>query len=148
MPTRERWIVYPLLFLALGLAVRDKIIPPTQFRAVAVTTDQLRARRIICDGVAECRAMIVKGPHNSPMAEIVASPDNSNGVVAIFSAASKSPLIQLQATDAGGIVVLLGRQGKGIVIDSTGHIIPLIDSGENPKDTGDHPKGDNNKKGG
>ena len=28
MSTRERWIVYPLLFMTLGIALRDKIMPP------------------------------------------------------------------------------------------------------------------------
>ena len=29
MSTRERWIVYPILFMTLGIALRDKIIRPT-----------------------------------------------------------------------------------------------------------------------
>ncbi|CAN0338577.1 unnamed protein product, partial [Ectocarpus sp. 4 AP-2014] len=34
---RERWIVYPLLFLALGAALRDKI------------AKQTRAKQIVCE---------------------------------------------------------------------------------------------------
>lgn len=34
MTERERWIVYPLLFLALGAALRDKIIKTTQSQLV------------------------------------------------------------------------------------------------------------------
>jgi hypothetical protein len=37
MTSRERWIVYPLLFLTLGIAMRDKVIPPQHFVAQAVT---------------------------------------------------------------------------------------------------------------
>jgi hypothetical protein len=29
MTERERWIVYPLLFLALGAALRDKLVDRT-----------------------------------------------------------------------------------------------------------------------
>lgn len=41
MSTRERWIVYPLLFMTLGIALKDKIV-----------------RRLSTDQV-ECRALIV-----------------------------------------------------------------------------------------
>ncbi|TWT43452.1 hypothetical protein [Botrimarina hoheduenensis] len=34
MTERERWIVYPLLFLALGAALRDKIAKQTQTREI------------------------------------------------------------------------------------------------------------------
>lgn len=40
MSERERWIVYPLLFLALGAALRDKIIKTTE------------SQRIKCQGLA------------------------------------------------------------------------------------------------
>jgi len=36
MSERERWIVYPLLFLALGASLRDKLF------------DQMMSRRIVC----------------------------------------------------------------------------------------------------
>jgi Asp-tRNA(Asn)/Glu-tRNA(Gln) amidotransferase A subunit family amidase len=42
MNERERWIVYPLLFFALGAALRDKFLQ-------RVTTDELVAKRIVCD---------------------------------------------------------------------------------------------------
>jgi hypothetical protein len=34
MTERERWIVYPLLFLALGAALRDKFVDPTVRRSI------------------------------------------------------------------------------------------------------------------
>lgn len=40
MTERERWIVYPLLFLALGAALRDKIVKSTE------------SQRIKCQGLA------------------------------------------------------------------------------------------------
>jgi hypothetical protein len=42
MNERERWIIYPLLFFALGAALRDKF---TQ----QVTTDRLHAGKILCE---------------------------------------------------------------------------------------------------
>ena len=42
MNERERWIIYPLLFFALGAALRDKFTHE-------VKTDQLRAGKILCE---------------------------------------------------------------------------------------------------
>ena len=40
MSERERWIIYPLLFLALGAAMRDKIFNLT------------RSQKVVCEGLA------------------------------------------------------------------------------------------------
>jgi hypothetical protein len=42
MNERERWIVYPLLFFALGASLRDKFLQ-------RVTTDELFAKHVVCD---------------------------------------------------------------------------------------------------
>ena len=59
MSTRERWIVYPLLFMTLGIALRDKVTNrvgnlATQVEAGAIVTPQLqckelRVERVVCD---------------------------------------------------------------------------------------------------
>ena len=46
MNSRERWTVYPLLFLALGLAVRSAAIPPDTF--VTARIEGLDATRLVC----------------------------------------------------------------------------------------------------
>lgn len=46
MTSRERWTVYPLLFLALGLAVRAVTVPQGEFAAARV--DDLEATRLVC----------------------------------------------------------------------------------------------------
>ena len=43
MSTRERWTVYPLLFLAIGLALRAVAVPPDR-----LTVGEVEATRIIC----------------------------------------------------------------------------------------------------
>lgn len=43
MTSRERWTVYPLLFLAIGLALRAVTVPPEK-----LDVDVLEAGRIIC----------------------------------------------------------------------------------------------------
>ncbi|MFM8736027.1 MAG: hypothetical protein ACKOC8_12655 [Pirellulales bacterium] len=43
MTTRERWTVYPLLFLAIGLALRGVAVPPARFTAGSIETG-----RVVC----------------------------------------------------------------------------------------------------
>ena len=86
MSTRERWIVYPLLFMTLGIAMRDKVVPPNhlgnldmQFEAGAITTPQvqcseLRVGRVVCErleseqvqsGQSECQYLVGQGSEQS-----------------------------------------------------------------------------------
>jgi len=46
MSSRERWTVYPLLFLALGLAVRAIAVPQGEFDAARV--GDLESTRLVC----------------------------------------------------------------------------------------------------
>jgi hypothetical protein len=46
MTSRERWTVYPLLFLAIGLAVRAVAIPEERFAAAKI--GDLEAARLTC----------------------------------------------------------------------------------------------------
>src|SRR5689334_18593989 len=57
MTDRERWTVYPLLFLALGVSLKDKMLR-------SVNTDEVHAKKVVCsellvagqDGVVDVRA--------------------------------------------------------------------------------------------
>ena len=59
MSERERWIVYPLLFLALGAALRDKIFNLTQSQTVVceslgantIDADRIRVRYLAADHI-------------------------------------------------------------------------------------------------
>ncbi len=46
MTSRERWTIYPLLFLSLGLAVRAIVVPSGEFLAARV--DDLECIRLTC----------------------------------------------------------------------------------------------------
>ncbi|MBU4399038.1 MAG: hypothetical protein KKE86_06840, partial [Planctomycetes bacterium] len=60
MSTRERWIVYPLLFLTLGIALRNKILPPTHFGGMETTlkAGEIDVRRIRCGELQAGRAIL------------------------------------------------------------------------------------------
>jgi hypothetical protein len=84
MTDRERWTVYPLLFLALGLSLKDKM-----FRSV--NTDEVRCKTMFCNDLR------------------VASPQGADGLhVAGGNLQAKSLIIgdangkqRVQITDAG-----------------------------------------------
>jgi hypothetical protein len=63
MSDRERWIVYPLLFLALGVALRNQFLPTRLFGALDVRAAELTAQRIRCNQLvvneeADCKKVI------------------------------------------------------------------------------------------
>lgn len=49
MTSRERWTVYPLLLLAIGLAVRGAVAPPDRLDQMRI--DTLEARHVFCEGL-------------------------------------------------------------------------------------------------
>ncbi|MCE5303967.1 MAG: hypothetical protein LLF97_12795 [Planctomycetaceae bacterium] len=109
MSTRERWIVYPLLFFAIGIALRDKILPQRVVRAREVFCDRL------VSGRSECRALLVNGPKNRPV--VVAGMDTSlrTGTVETFTE-DGLPQVQLRSTESGGMVTAVGQAGKVVLI--------------------------------
>jgi len=61
MSSRERWIVYPLLFLTLGIAMRDKVIPPRLRAQELAAHGEVLADTVRCNhlevGQANCRQL-------------------------------------------------------------------------------------------
>jgi len=131
MNSRERWTVYPLLFLALGLALRDKVIPPLRFGnfGMALNSGEVAARkiecgeilagRVVCQGPAECRTLVVQGPKGLPIVGIGPDQKSSNGVLETFTADGR-PLLQLHSSDRGGILAIFNHSGRVFVLGETG----------------------------
>jgi hypothetical protein len=125
MSTRERWIVYPLLFLTLGIVMRDKMVEMVhpvarlsngEFAAEKIRCNQLQVDQIDCSRLhvdqamnrlavqgIECGELLVGGPNGRPTVVIGADVKNG-GVIRTFSPTGV-PLVLLQPTDAGGVVV-------------------------------------------
>jgi hypothetical protein len=56
MTTRERWTIYPLVFLALGLSMRAVLVPHGEFETARVgrlEADVVEAGRVICRELVE-----------------------------------------------------------------------------------------------
>jgi hypothetical protein len=60
MSTRERWIVYPLLFLTLGIAMRDQFLPTKRFGAVNLKAAEITAQTIHCNNLEVMQDGIVR----------------------------------------------------------------------------------------
>ncbi|RIK84535.1 MAG: hypothetical protein DCC67_04865 [Planctomycetota bacterium] len=85
MSERERWIVYPLLFFALGAALRDKF---TQ----EVRTDKLRAGQIQCEEL------------------LIIDAEKPDRVVAKLT--SNAPQRNQPSGDRYGVLVLIDSEGR------------------------------------
>jgi hypothetical protein len=155
MSERERWIVYPLLFLTLGIALRNQFLPTRRFGAVDLRAGEISAQKIICNdlviqetgkcnqfncdqfqfnqalgkhiravGLAECallkageiksRASLIVDADDKPA--IIAGIDKNTqaGLLQIMSAAG-APIVRIGATNTGGAVSTVGRNGTVIV---------------------------------
>jgi hypothetical protein len=84
MSTRERWIVYPLLFLALGTAIKPKLMQ-RELRASNLPSTTLKVGRL------ECAELSILGADDRPRVNARAGArggvihliDNQGHVVAI-----------------------------------------------------------------
>jgi hypothetical protein len=90
MNERERWIVYPLLFFALGAALRDKFLQQVSTKEIAC--QRLVAEQIECAGGVLCQGMIVLDAANpnqrlvelgqlQPVANMPGQPSQRYGVL-------------------------------------------------------------------
>lgn len=92
MSERERWIVYPLLFLALGAAIRDKMLH-------AVETGDLRCERLVAGSIV-CEGL-----------QVVDS-EQPTRVVAQLASAEPSGASPDQPQQRFGALVLIDSQGQ------------------------------------
>jgi hypothetical protein len=88
MTSRERWTVYPLLFLSLGLAVRAIVVPTGEFLSA-------RVESLEC-AVLSTQEIVVVGPDREVLVHIGREADGDTNA----------------ATAGGGRIELLDRDGR------------------------------------
>jgi hypothetical protein len=133
MTNRERWIVYPLLFLTLGLGMRDKVAPPSpRFMRPGLNALNVRCAHLDCQDLTitgpsgEKRVRMGVTPNQAGQMEIyganhsmvlVAGADNTglSGRVETL-AADAIPQVSLHSTDRGGQVATFDRDDKSRVV--------------------------------
>lgn len=94
MTDRERWTIYPLLFLALGIAVKDKLFHE-------VKTDNVFSKKL------QCNSLIVTDQQGSEQVLITATPSGglvrTRGAMAIVDQTGREQVL-LSSTSNGGFI--------------------------------------------
>lgn len=104
MTERERWIVYPLLALALGSSLKSKLEQPSRGDLPAAGQQQIELDRI------RCRQLLVVGSDGQPRVALFG--DAHGGEVQVYDAkAAPVAVMHVDSLTRSGVVET--RDGKG-----------------------------------
>jgi len=107
MTTKERWTVYPLLLLAIGLAVRGNTV--SQVRVPAVATGTISAETVICKELA------IVTPEGQIIVHAGRVKDGGGGRIEIRDASGIDALgLGTSAQSRDGAIEFFGPDGKPI----------------------------------
>jgi hypothetical protein len=105
MSSRERWTVYPLLFLAIGLAVRAAALPAERY--ATLTADAVQADRV------QCREILVTGTDGTVLVHIGRVVGGGGGRIEVKDAAGVDAIaIGTRPDDRAGHVERFDAQGR------------------------------------
>ena len=146
MSTRERWIVYPLLFLTLGIALRDKVVPPRQIRCEQLQVEKMicgeaeigqtarirqvlcneaevaqtaRIRQMLCDRVESGQSVcrsLLVSGSNGRPVVVAGMDPRSHNGLVEVLSANQLPMVELQSTEGDGRVTAIDRTGRRAVV--------------------------------
>jgi len=120
MSERERWVVYPLLFLTLGVALRDKLLHPVQQRIITreiVLVDE-QHRQIAYLGPAPAEnnsgsfgSLVLYDPRRP---DVVPATINPGGIavpgdIDLLSEKGNRSLVRIASSPSGGMVQVFHR---------------------------------------
>lgn len=141
MSTRERWILYPLLFLTLGIVLRDKVFPQKDFKALEVTAPEVTANKVTAFGEVaaekvrcarlECQVMTITGQSGTGRVRLgtqrgrggwieLYGANGSKLVVAGADPTGKSGMIDTYNSDGVPQVQLRSNRSGGLVTTGGG----------------------------
>jgi len=104
MSSRERWTVYPLLFLAIGLAIRAAIVAEGR---LAVRVDELDAGQVSCEG------LLVTGTDGTVLVHLGRVIGGGGGRIEIKDATGVDAIaIGTQAESRDGVVEFFDTAGE------------------------------------
>ncbi len=129
MSDRERWVIYPLLFLAIGMATKNGV----EFQAEQQMKETQSKMPIV-----RCKELLVLGDNDKPLVTITEASKQRGGVITVHNADGKpvtqvksdattgaglfetangngTPQVVLSSNSNGGAVTLFDRLGKNIV---------------------------------
>ena len=114
MTSRERWTIYPLLFLAIGIALRDQF-PSSGTRQLG----RLEANEIVCDELYVRESMVADIKFDNLLVKRIYTLDNKGRRVLLLDGGSrKVPLLlrgaeELLQINTDTRAVPNGREGEG-----------------------------------
>ncbi|MBX7164771.1 MAG: hypothetical protein K1X74_00360 [Pirellulales bacterium] len=152
MSNRERWILYPLLFLALGSSLRDKLLQRVDTRVVVgqeLQVSQAKVKDLGASGTIACDQLLVRkaielhGAQGEAAVQIVVEPEG--GGIYLRNAAGKE-VLALGVDDKTGVgvlqtkdeqshprVTIAGIGGGGAIVTAAGehqHLLALEHDGQ------------------
>jgi len=148
MSDQERWIVYPLLLLALGVAMRDKITGTiSDVRAIsgeqaqldlrqgAAQFDQLQTRILHSEAAAleelRCKRIIAETIHAGSITPLGDSNLQVDAKVHCRGLQVRGPRGTVLVEKGGGRIVLLGKDGTAqaqLAASEEGGLLSLVNS--------------------
>jgi hypothetical protein len=137
MSDRERWIVYPLLFMALGFGLRNGVeIQGAQ----EVKTLEIQS--------VHCRELRVVNASGKTIAQIGANSGNEAGILEVANAKG-SPQVILSANSISGALTILDGVGRPILQVPTfeQRMKPAGESGQEAKSENAKSPGESTEKG-
>ena len=107
MSSRERWTVYPLLFLAIGLAVRAAALPAQ--RLETLTAGAVEAEQIVC------REIVVTGTDGTVLVHIGRVVGGGGGRIEIKDATGVDAIaVGTRSAGRDGAVERFDAQGRPV----------------------------------
>ena len=135
MSSRERWTIYPLLFLALGVSLRDKITSTLDLRSI--TCEELTVRshdevkRLSLDAANNHSGRLVLfGSDGKPTMALQSGPDGVTGNLLLLGNNGQPQVVLRSSNGAGNIETLTASGLPQIVLQSSPHggVVKTVDS--------------------
>jgi hypothetical protein len=121
MTNRERWIIYPLLFMSLGYGWKANVIPPNELTCHKLTCDELVARRHAEIGTASARrwagnradfGVVTAGQvaiRDNGFTDLELSSTQLGGIIQVHRHERRAPSIPISVVDENGRAQMIGR---------------------------------------
>ena len=125
MSERERWIIYPLLFLAISAALKDKLVKPSIIKVHRLEAQQIDAK-LVSSAVIRTNGISVEDSNQRPkivMQAVIPKAGDTDGIkraqgqINVLGADGQN-LVAMGGGDIGGylIVTAQGEQTAHVVL--------------------------------
>jgi hypothetical protein len=105
MSTRERWIVYPLLFLALGTAIKPKLVPAERVacRHLEVVDEELQPRIRLTAGARDDGAIRIMNRSGQAVVMLKSDAATRAGLIETLNDAGRVQTAMMSSAGGGEV---------------------------------------------